>query len=337
VASIEELLRYLEQFMTGHLNQPAHAGTQSGAAAGRAPSGFESAGGGAPAGAGAPGGVPGGGIPGGGAGVGPGGMPPGAVPPGGDPDLDPSLDSTLDQGVQHSGVPQPSPELASSSPEQVQQALEQFVELHPELAEYLALGGDPVDLAAALSQLGELPPEAVQGFVPSFAEADPADFGFGGFAGDDGFQTAEFGGLLGGVDDVSSLAGIGDLGDLSTLGGLDPADGSTPLPIGELGELSGDGAASGLFDDGGGFGADPSGGFGGSLSEFSPTLADPGIAAGGVDTDTNFGDPATMEPLSELDSSSAAAIDPGPTFTDDLSDPSHDVGAVAFDDSTDQY
>jgi hypothetical protein len=150
MASMEELLRYLESFMHGQINQgqqsqgqPPHAG-------------------------GPPAGVPAGEMQGGVA---------RAETPSGGGGVEPGV---MQGGVATNPVAQPPSELAGATPEEVQQALAQFTELHPELAPYLALAGNqPLDLAGAVGQLGGLPAEALGAYQPAFGSGEGSGEGTG--------------------------------------------------------------------------------------------------------------------------------------------------------------
>jgi hypothetical protein len=193
VASLQELLKYLEQFMHGNLNQhPSPSG--GGAPPGGMPPGgapHEPMPGGMPGGAPPPGGMPPGGMP-------PGGMPPGTMPPGA------------------GALP---PELANASPQQVQEAMQQFATLHPELAPYLqnaaASGSGSLDLAGLTSQLAAVPPQVLQQFVPAGTEpgqpdAAPATGEFGDWGDLGAPLTSEFANLPS-FDDGGGLSGFNDL------------------------------------------------------------------------------------------------------------------------------
>jgi outer membrane lipoprotein SlyB len=123
MASMEELLRYLESFMHGQINQ------------GQPPQGQQPSFGGQPAG----------------------------FPPPGE----------IQGGVATNPLAQPPSELAAASPAELQLALQQFTELHPELAPYLALAGnEPPSLAGAVGQLAGIPSEALGGYVPAFDQTE---------------------------------------------------------------------------------------------------------------------------------------------------------------------
>jgi hypothetical protein len=200
VASLQELLKYLEQFMNGNLNQHAqpHLPTGGPSAPGGAPSMPHVT---MPAGAMPPGGLPG-------------GMP-GELPGAGGPGM--------------TGLP---PELANASPQELQAAMAQFGQLHPELAPYLS-SGNATDLQSVLGQLQAIPPQALESFgaTPQPA-AEPGGFDLGAplsaeFGDVPGFGAAE-------STDLSSFAdGIGGPNAFSDLPAvlLDPTAGEFgPLP-----------------------------------------------------------------------------------------------------------
>jgi hypothetical protein len=183
VASLQELLKYLEQFMNGNLSQHGQP---------HLPSGTPGATGGAPS------------------------MPHVAMPSGGMP---PGM----------TGLP---PELANASPQELQQAMQQFSQLHPELAPYLSTG-DATDLQSVLGQLQSIPPQALESFgAGQGSVAEPGGFDLGAPL------SAEFGDVpgFGATDptDLSSFAdGIGGASAFSDLPSvlLDPTAGEFgPLP-----------------------------------------------------------------------------------------------------------
>jgi hypothetical protein len=123
MASMEELLRYLESFMHGQINQGQPPQGQQPSSDGR-PTGF---------------------------------------PPSGE----------MQGNVATNPMAQPPSELAGATPAEVQLALWQFTELHPELAPYLALAGnEPPNLAGAVGQLAGIPAEALGGYVPAFDQTE---------------------------------------------------------------------------------------------------------------------------------------------------------------------
>lgn len=175
MASLQELLKYLEQFMHGTLSQQGQPHVPSGAPGG-APSMPHVT-------------MPSGGLPpGGGAGPGMAGAQlPGAAGPG------------------MAGLP---PELANASPQELQAAMQQFSQLHPELAPYLSTA-DATDVQSVLGQLEAIPPAALESFGAAPGPApEPGGFDLGAPL------SAEFGDTLGFGDadpvDLSSFAdGIG--------------------------------------------------------------------------------------------------------------------------------
>jgi hypothetical protein len=206
VASLQELLKYLEQFMNGNLSQHAQPHLPSGApgVAGGAPSMPHVA-------------MPSGGMP-------PGAMPPGAMPGG--------LSGAAPPGAPTPGMAGLPPELANASPQELQQAMQQFSQLHPELAPYLSTG-DATDLQSVLGQLQAIPPQALESFAAGpGAAAEPGGFDLGAPL------SAEFGDVpaFGATDptDLSSFAdGIGAPTAFSDLPSvlLDPTAGEFgPLP-----------------------------------------------------------------------------------------------------------
>jgi hypothetical protein len=319
MASIEELLRYLEQFMTGHLNQQsshAAAGLPGGAGqlgSAGLPRGGEFAGGG------------GGGVP------SAGGVPSGAGAPGG-----PGAPGGAMAGESAAGAmagesqPQPPPGLANASQEEVQEALLQFAAMHPELAPFFTEGRQPFDLGGALTHLAGIPPEALTGFTP--APSEPEFGHFGGLAADEigqwvqaegaGPSFAEVGSNL--ASEPASFAGATE---------------SAPPPIGDFGLLTGisdpgfAGASGSALDGGGGF----DGGHFSDLTFPDPTISDPTIAdptfADPTFATGEFSDPsvtadgleATMPAVSMDNDAVAAGLDGGP-------DPAHD-GSLSFSDA----
>jgi hypothetical protein len=141
--------------------------------------------------------------------------------------------------------------LASSSPAEVQGALQQFSASHPELANYLPAGGDIADLQSLVGQLVDLPPQALEAFAASggldqvetlvdqtLGTANDTD----GLSSLGGPLESEFGDLLGAGggfgepatnplgDFASLLAPTGSIGDLP--------DVLTTGSSGEFGDLS---------------------------------------------------------------------------------------------------
>lgn len=188
---MQELLKYLEQFMHGDLSQHGQPNLQGGvpSPAGGVPSMPHAA-------------MPLGGMP---SGAAPGAMP-GAQPSGA-------------AGPGMAGLP---PELANASPQELQAAMQQFSQQHPELAPYLSTG-DVTDVQSVLGQLQAIPPQAFEA---------PSGFDLGAPL------SAEFGDVPGFGDpespDLSSFAdGIGaptEFADLPSVL-LDPTAGEFgPLP-----------------------------------------------------------------------------------------------------------
>ncbi|MBV9486574.1 MAG: hypothetical protein JO246_11000 [Frankiaceae bacterium] len=185
MASLQELLKWLEQFMHGNLsqhNQP-HAPTSAA----------------------------------------------GAVPHASMPSMSSMPHAPMPAGADHPGLP---PGLAGASPQELQAAMQQFTERHPELAPYLHIDGS-TDLQSMLSQLQSIPVEALQGFTPSTDLAEPDGFDLGGP------MAAEFGVPGFDAEDVSNFnsfadgLGSGGAGELSDLPSvlLDPTAGEFgPLP-----------------------------------------------------------------------------------------------------------
>jgi hypothetical protein len=120
----------------------------------------------------------------------PSGMPPGAMPPGaamGEPGA--------------AGAP---PGLANASPEELQAAIQQFGELHPELAPYLS-AGDATDLQSVIGQLQSIPPQALDNFQPAPGlAAEPTGFDLGAPLASEFGDVPDFDP---GTADLSSFAG----------------------------------------------------------------------------------------------------------------------------------
>jgi hypothetical protein len=313
MASIEELLRYLEQFMTGHLNQQSsHAGAGLPGSAGQLgsagpPRGGEFAGGGGvPSAAGVPSGAGAPGAPGGVTG-----------------ESAPGAETGESQ-------PQPPPGLANATQEEVQEALLQFAAMHPELAPFFTEGRQPFDLGGALSHLAGIPPEALTGFTPVASEPE---FGhFGGLAADEIGQWAQA------EDAGPSFAETG--GNLvSEPASFAAATESALPPIGDFGLLTGLGGPE--FAGASGASMEGAGGFdGGHFSDVTfpdPTVADPTFAdptfADATFATGEFSDPsvtadgleATMPALNLDNDAVAAGLDGGP-------DPAHD-SSLSFSDA----
>jgi hypothetical protein len=125
------------------------------------------------------------------------------------------------------------PELATASPEQMQQAVQMFGQLHPELASHLPTGDSPMDVQSVLNHLANIPPEALAGFTPS--TGGTAEFGdLGGGLG--GPLDGDFGDLTDLGDTFSDFAGLGDAGGTTADFGAVPAilNGGPELDISAL-------------------------------------------------------------------------------------------------------
>jgi hypothetical protein len=326
MASIEELLRYLEQFMTGHLNQQ-HASTPSGA--GIPGGGFSGGGGGGPVG----GGVPQGGAP---QVAEPGGPAQGNAAQGNAAQGGPMMAGSAGQG-------QLPPELENATAQQVQEALLQFAAMHPELAPFFTQGNQPADLSGALGQLTGIPAEALTGFTPAMSDFELGNFG--GLAADEIGQWSQaqssdlsfadpISGLVGdttglassvepatsaldGIDGIDGLLSTGvDPTDLSSFGGGLTDGGTLVSHDNVFGDLGGFSAAPGEFGN-----LAPTGFDDGAVTpgDFAGLAADP--AAAGLDASGDAVDHTTVpvaDPTAPEDFSS------GPVFATDHDSPFSD-------------